>query len=210
MVRGSTGFEFQPAELPGLYRCVGTATGREPGPKDCFTSTSHKYLNKEGNKMKLTRGVITFLILTMAVAGLIIGCAGSKPTLTSDSMPDTFPCVDDDGKIEQMIAQEAELAEFSCSVKTWDPALQCGCKEYQRSSATLPGQYISGQRQSCGRSHTPENQKRLGGAGPDRILCLSRQGRECQTAGNHSQNRCLGALVHGCRRTIQGICKRRF
>lgn len=72
--------------------------------------------------MKLTRGVTTLLILVMAVAGVIIGCAGSQQTLTSDSMPDTFPCVNDDGKIEKMIADEAELAEFSCSVKTWEGA----------------------------------------------------------------------------------------
>lgn len=72
--------------------------------------------------MKLTKGVVTFLIITMAAGGLIIGCAGAKQTLTSDSMPDRFPCVDDDGTIEKMIAEEAELAEFSCSVKTWEGA----------------------------------------------------------------------------------------
>lgn len=73
--------------------------------------------------MKLTRGIITFLVLTLAVAGLVLtGCAGSKQKLTADSMPDTFPCVDDDGKVEKMIADEVELAEFSCSVKKWEGA----------------------------------------------------------------------------------------
>ena len=33
--------------------------------------------NQEENQMKLTRGFITFLVLTLAVAGLILtGCAG--------------------------------------------------------------------------------------------------------------------------------------
>ena len=73
--------------------------------------------------MKLTRGVITFLVIALAVSGLVLtGCAGSKQQLTSATMPDTFPCVDEDGKIEKMIAGEAELAEFSCSVKKWEGA----------------------------------------------------------------------------------------
>lgn len=73
--------------------------------------------------MKLTRGIITFLILTLAVAGLVLtGCAGSQKKLTSETMPETFPCVDDDGKVEKMIADEVELAEFSCSLKKWEGA----------------------------------------------------------------------------------------
>ena len=71
--------------------------------------------------MKLTRGVITCLVFTLVVAGLVLaGCAGSKQKLSSETMPDTFPCVDEDGKIEKMIAEEVELAEFSCSVKKWE------------------------------------------------------------------------------------------
>ena len=71
--------------------------------------------------MKLTRGVITFLVITLVVAGLVLaGCAGSKQKLSSETMPDTFPCGDEDGKIEKMIADEVELAEFSCSVKKWE------------------------------------------------------------------------------------------
>ena len=73
--------------------------------------------------MKLTRGVIMFLVFTLAVAGLVLtGCAGSQKKLTSESMPETFPCVDDDGKGEKMIAAEAEVAEFSCSIKKWEGA----------------------------------------------------------------------------------------
>ena len=73
--------------------------------------------------MKLTRGAIMFLVFTLAVAGLVLtGCAGSQKKLTSESMPDSFPCVDEDGSIEKMIADEVELAEFSCSVKTWEGA----------------------------------------------------------------------------------------
>ena len=73
--------------------------------------------------MKLARGFITFLVLTLAVAGLILtGCAGSQKKLTSETMPDTFPCVDDDGKVEKMIADEVELAEFNCSIKKWEGA----------------------------------------------------------------------------------------
>ena len=73
--------------------------------------------------MKQTRGVITFLVFTLAIAGLVLtGCAGSKQKLTADSMPDTFPCLDEGGKIEKMIADEAELADFSCSVKKWEGA----------------------------------------------------------------------------------------
>jgi len=71
--------------------------------------------------MKLTRGVITFSVFTLVVAGLVLaGCAGSKQKLSSETMPDTFPCVDEDVKIEKMIADEVELAEFSCSVKKWE------------------------------------------------------------------------------------------
>ena len=71
--------------------------------------------------MKLTRGVITFLVLTLAVAGLVLtGCAGSQKKLTAETMPDTFPCVDDEGQLEKLIAAEAELADFSCSLKKWE------------------------------------------------------------------------------------------
>jgi len=73
--------------------------------------------------MKLTRGIITFLVLALAVAGLVLtGCAGSQKKLTSETMPETFPCVDDNGKVEKMIADEVELVEFSCSVKKWEGA----------------------------------------------------------------------------------------
>lgn len=73
--------------------------------------------------MKLTRGVITILVITLAVSGLVLtGCAGSKQQLTAETMPDTFPCVDEDGKIDKMIADEVELDEFSCSVKKWEGA----------------------------------------------------------------------------------------
>jgi len=73
--------------------------------------------------MKLARGVITFLVFALAISGLVLtGCAGSKQKLTSESMPDSFPCMDEDGSIEKMIADEVELAEFSCSVKKWEGA----------------------------------------------------------------------------------------
>lgn len=66
------------------------------------------------------------MVFTLAVAGLILtGCAGSKQKLTSESMPDTFACVDDDGKVEKMIAAEAELAEFSCSIKNGKVRKHC-------------------------------------------------------------------------------------
>ena len=53
-----------------------------------------------------------FLVFTLAVAGLVLtGCAGSQKKLTSESMPETFPCVDDDGKVEKMVAAEAEVVQ---------------------------------------------------------------------------------------------------
>lgn len=58
---------------------------------------------------RLFSGVfITMLVL------LVAACAGQKP------QPGTvFPCADD-GKIEQQIAAEAELVDFSCILKPWE------------------------------------------------------------------------------------------
>lgn len=92
--------------------------------------------------MKITKGVISMFVCTLAVAGLILtGCAGSQKQLTAENTPDVFPCLDDESKLEKMIAAEAEVAEFNCSLKKWEGADTLHFKVAVKNISASPQRY---------------------------------------------------------------------
>jgi hypothetical protein len=65
--------------------------------------------------MKRSEHLISLLAIIAALACLVcIGCAGSKPV-----PGERFPCAAE-GKVDQTIAPEAELTDFTCVVQAWE------------------------------------------------------------------------------------------
>ena len=66
--------------------------------------------------MKHARGVLTLVMVIMAVTGLTL--AGGLWT-KADAAAETFSCVAE-AKLDKEIASEAQLEEFSCFFKRWE------------------------------------------------------------------------------------------
>ena len=127
---------------------------------------------EEGGKMRKSPGVATLLAAFMAAAFLFFtGCAGKG--YTPGTAPDSFPCVPEN-KLEKDIVPEAALESLSCSFKKYEGKdtlhLNVAVQKRQRQTPAIPGQPFHGQRQSRGRSHSANHQRRPRRAGSIQVF----------------------------------------
>lgn len=90
--------------------------------------------------MKQFRNTSIWLVLFVAFVGFFLfnGCEENR--LTPASAPETFACVPE-SKIEQTIAPEAQLDDFSCSYKKWEGAETLHFKVSIRNKSEKPQRF---------------------------------------------------------------------